>query len=223
MPKEMPSSALITAAGLSTRMGTGRKKELELIDGISVLARAIAAFIEAGCFSHVAVSYPTGERDAFERSLENHNSLNNILFVEGGNTRQESVFHALLALERFSPHYVLIHDGSRPWLTTPLVMRVLDGTKRYGACIPVVNPVDAPKRINAEGVIIDHLDKGEYTCAQTPQGFTFREIISAHRMARENNRMYPDDAQAYHAAIGPVHTVPGEPDNVKITYMRDLP
>ena len=214
-------SALITAAGASTRMGTGKKKELELISGISVLARAVAPFIETGFFSHIVITHSRGDRKAVELLLGNLNV--DCILVEGGDTRQQSVYNGLLALKDLAQKYLLIHDGSRPWITRLLIGQVLDGAIRYGACIPVVPPVNALKRISENGTVVDHLEKDNHACAQTPQGFKFLEILQAHIAAKEADRTYSDDAQAYDVAIGPVHTIPGDPSNIKITYRHDLP
>ena len=129
------SSALITAAGASARMGTGRKKELELIDGVSVIERAVAPFIETDFFSHIVITHSRGDREAIKLILGNMGSSVDCIFVEGGDSRQQSVYNGLVALEDLAQRYLLIHDGSRPWITPLLIRQVLDGTIRYGACM----------------------------------------------------------------------------------------
>ena len=150
MPRKImdANSALITAAGASTRMGTGEKKELELIDGMSILARAVAPFIETDIFSHIVITHSHGNRETVELILGNMDASVDWILVEGGDTRQQSVYNGLLALEDLAQRYLLIHDGSRPWITPLLIRQVLVGTIRYGACIPVVPPVNALKRIS---------------------------------------------------------------------------
>ena len=58
--------------------------------------------------------------------------------------------------------------------------------------------------------------------AQTPQGFVFTSILKAYRTAGNEGRSVVDDAEVYSAYIGPVFTVPGDRQNVKITYQEDL-
>lgn len=216
-------SALITAAGASTRMGTGKKKELELIDGLPVIAWALRAFLESNLFGFFVITYPRTERDAVARSLTCVKDIRDIVLVEGGDSRQQSVYNGLVALDNLAQRYVLIHDGSRPWIAPILIRQVLEGAIQFGACIPVVQPVDAVKRIASDGTITDHVQRAEYVSAQTPQGFAYQEILNAHRAAADANMTYPDDAQAYHESIGPVHAIDGDPANVKITYGHDLP
>ncbi len=213
------TAAVITAAGKSTRMG-GAKKELAVIDGTPVLKRAVSAFVGNGAFHTIVITFPPDGESSL-RSVCDDVSID-IIWVPGGQTRQESVFNALSALTGLSPEYVLIHDAARPWVSQELITSVLQGTREYGACIPVVPHVDAPKRIDSDGIILNHLERTTEVGAQTPQGFRFTEILEAHRKARAAGREYPDDAEAYHHAIGNVHTVTGDPANRKITFRHDI-
>jgi 2-C-methyl-D-erythritol 4-phosphate cytidylyltransferase len=60
--------------------------------------------------------------------------------------------------------------------------------------------------------------------AQTPQGFAFPEILSAHEQASQKERAeeYTDDAEVWGEFCGPVAVVPGSPENRKITFPEDL-
>ncbi|MBN1685105.1 MAG: 2-C-methyl-D-erythritol 4-phosphate cytidylyltransferase [Spirochaetales bacterium] len=197
----------------------GVKKELALIDGVPVLLKTARVFAGCGKIGHIVITHPpgdTGLQAVFEREdLE-------IIWAPGGETRQESVYHGLLALERHAPEYVLIHDAARPWVTCELINAVLEGAREHGACIPVVSHINAPKQLNGAGEIIGHLDRAFVVGAQTPQGFRYSEILRAHEAARRNSVEYPDDAEAYHNAIGSVFAVPGDPDNRKITFRYDV-
>ncbi len=212
-------AVVITAAGRSTRMG-GRKKELEAVEGIPVIKKAVDTFKLIESIRKIVITFPPGgEHDL--KALFGH-TYSNLIWVPGGRSRQESVFHALSALTDYNPDYALIHDAARPWVTGELIEAVIQGAMEHGACIPVVSHVNAPKKIDDSGEICEHLNRALVVGAQTPQGFRFPEIYKAHEIARSNRKEYPDDAEAYHHAIGPVHAVPGDPVNRKITFRHDL-
>ena len=198
----------------------GVKKELALIDDVPVLKITADTFAGSGLFDRIVITHPPGADSSFRAALDGINL--DILWVAGGETRQESVYNALVALAEYSVDYVLIHDAARPWVTGALIKAVLEGTREFGACVPVVPHVNASKRIDGEGNISEHFDRFGVVGAQTPQGFRFSDILSAHQEARKLGKEYPDDAEAYHHAIGKVHTVPGDPVNRKITYRYDL-
>ena len=39
---------------------------------------------------------------------------------------------------------------------------------------------------------------------------------------REDQGNYIDDSEIWSVYVGPAHTVPGDPQNIKITYPQDL-
>jgi 2-C-methyl-D-erythritol 4-phosphate cytidylyltransferase len=211
-------AVVITAAGRSSRMG-GIKKELALIDGVPVLIKVARVFAGCGKIDRIVITHPPGD-NSLQTAFEKEDL--DIIWIAGGDSRQESVYKGLFALERHAPEYVLIHDAARPWVTSQLITSVLKGAVEHGACIPVVPQVNAPKQMSHTGEIIDHLDRVFVVGAQTPQGFRYAEILRAHETARQNAMEYPDDAEAYHHAIGSVFTVPGDPNNRKITFRYDL-
>lgn len=221
-PESPKFAAIITAAGSSFRMGTGRKKEFESIDGQPVLHHAAAAFLKCKHVGELIVTFGPGAENETRDAVAGLPTDAAISFVEGGETRQESVYRGLLQLEQLNPAFVLIHDGSRPWITPDLIHRVIAGTAAMGSCVPLVPSIDALKRVDKQGLIFEHVQKTEYLRAQTPQGFRYSDIIRAHREARVSGQVYSDDAEAYAKTIGAVFSISGDPENRKITYRYDL-
>jgi len=211
-------AAVITAAGASTRMGGKQKKEFLDLNGQPILARAIAPLAE---YCHpLAVTLPAGQIPSAGKLLKPY--FNDLILIEGGSMRSESVYLALKRLESYSPDIVLIHDGARPWASDSLVKRVIEETRNHGACIPVIGVTEAPKLVDREGFLVKNLKRSETKVAQTPQGFLFSAILKAHSAASRENSSYIDDAEVYSRHIGPVYTIPGEMKNKKITFPEDL-
>jgi len=203
-------------------MGNRIKKEYLILNGRSILSMAITPFVETGLFSNFVVTVPPGGEEAARRSLVGTGFEEMIIFQEGGETRQHSVFKGLLVLESRKPEYVLIHDGARPWVTRELIVEVLKKSEEYNACIPVVPPLDAIKTVDESGFIVSHLDRKNIRCAQTPQGFRYRDILEAHRKASTDGKEYPDDSEVYCTYCGRVAAISGDPANRKITFVFDL-
>jgi 2-C-methyl-D-erythritol 4-phosphate cytidylyltransferase len=216
------NGAIITGAGSSSRMGNGKKKEYLLLDNIPVLAKSVNAFQESGLFSVLVLTVPHNHIEAVEELLHPFCRLDNIVLIEGGTTRQESVWKGLRALEQSNIEYVLIHDAARPWIPIDLIRAVLTATEKYGACIPVIDICDAIVETDREGFIVRHLPKTDTRGVQTPQGFRFPEIFQAHNTARQTAGQYYDDAQIILEAGKKVFTIPGIPINKKITFPHDL-
>ena len=213
---------MITAVGTSLRMGGGLKKEYRLLRGTPVLVHAILPFLEGSSFYPVVVTVPVGDRTRSEALLSPHLDVSRLTLVEGGETRQQSVYRALKALQSDAPAYVLIHDGARPWLSRDLIDRVLESTRCHDASVPVVRVLDAMKELGQNDIIERHVFRERIVCAQTPQGFSFARLLSAHREASMRDYHCVDDAEVFAAFEGPVASVLGDVGNRKITYSHDL-
>ncbi|GAB4368675.1 MAG: bifunctional 2-C-methyl-D-erythritol 4-phosphate cytidylyltransferase/2-C-methyl-D-erythritol 2,4-cyclodiphosphate synthase [Spirochaetales bacterium] len=207
-------------------MGSSIKKEYLYIGNISVLEQCLRTFESTGLFTWYVVTVPSGgegkAREILSSWLQDPDHKEHTLFVEGAGTRQGSVRNGLLALQPYEPATVLIHDGARPWVRPQTIQRVFEGTLRSGACAPVIPLVDSIKRIDADGTILEHLDRSAFVGIQTPQGFRFPEILQAHLQAATDGREYLDDTEIYHRYIGKVETTDGDKTNRKITYWEDL-
>jgi 2-C-methyl-D-erythritol 4-phosphate cytidylyltransferase len=230
-------AAIICAAGSSSRMG-GTKKEYRFLNQVddegnplSVLGACVQIFSSINEIQHLVITVPDdpANGEAAARKIIPHYLLNNpsgprIHFVPGGANRQSSVYQALLFLQTIPPDYVLIHDGARPWLDSELIHRVINGMIPHKAVLPVMPSIETPKEIDDKGIVTRHLKRSTIVSAQTPQGFSFPEILAAHeKAAKQNQKEYTDDAEVWAEFVGPVSAVAGSPLNKKITFPDDLP
>lgn len=223
---------LITAAGSSQRMGDGQKKEFCFLNDKPVLVSSVEAFLKTSAFSYGLITCMPGTiektREIIDAHLDCKTLKKDIILCNGGADRQESV---CLGLERLlcdvpemnTDAYVLIHDGARPWVTPRLIQAVLEGSFQNRACAPVIPAVDAMKTINEKGIIQKHLKRSKTFGIQTPQGFLFRDIFYAHKLARNDGETYIDDTEIFNRYCKEVFTVMGDVENKKITYKNDIP
>ena len=234
-------AAILCAAGSSNRMG-GVKKEYLSLPGkpFTVLGAAFSAFAASPRIGPIVITVPPdGEGDALSalpaelRSSELR-SGERVLFASGGLTRRASVHNALLVLKPYAPSHVLIHDGARPWIKPCLIEKVIDAAIRFGAVIPALALLETPKELQrTEGApaeeaafIKRHLRRADICAAQTPQGFKYAEILTAHEKAAEREKRegfeYTDDAEVWGEFIGRVAVIPGDSENRKITFPEDI-
>ncbi len=219
------AAILITAAGSSSRFDIKQKKEFFPFYGETVLHHTIRPFLKLNIFSCFCVTIPKGFQKEARAALGKRivNILGErLILTEGGDTRQESVHLGLEALIKHSPELVLIHDGARPRITQDVIMAVYSKVLEHKAAAPIIPSVDAMKTLCADGTINNHLERAVTVGIQTPQGFNFPEILDAHRKAVNDGHLYIDDTEIYHQYCGTVYTVPGDPENTKITYYSDI-
>ena len=218
---------IITAAGSSTRIGGGIKKEYLPYKEGTVLSSCAETFLNA-CnrdfeITDFIVTCPKGGREDCEKALQagNVDCFDSIQIVEGADTRQKSVYKGLLAVKG-KPDIVLIHDGARPFISEELILSSLSAAQQFGAAVPGLTPTDTQKEINEEGFIVRHLVRSSLCAVQTPQCFDFSKLLDAHERAALDGREYTDDTEIWGSYCGPVKVVPGEVNNIKITYPADL-
>jgi len=226
-------AAIICAAGTSQRfadrMGNKKKEYLPLSGGssLTVLGAAVSAFFTCPEITPIviAVSSPEEAKASLPPELLEQDR---ILFASGGPSRRASVYNSLLLLEPHNPSHVLIHDGARPWIKPCLIEKIIEAAIKYGAVIPALPLVETPKELKQSGsseikFIERHLRRTQIYTAQTPQGFQFPQILSAHKKALEKeNYEYTDDAEVWGEFIGEVAVIEGDGENRKITFPGDI-
>ncbi|WP_407400377.1 2-C-methyl-D-erythritol 2,4-cyclodiphosphate synthase [Treponema sp.] len=226
-------SLVLAAAGSSTRVGLGKKKEYLEMKGGTVLSCAARIFLETADFSTVVIAIPKDGKEDAEKALFSDPRLHellehkNLFFVEGGSTRQSSVFKAIKAIPEKNS-IVLIHDAARPFVSEETIKKVIAAAERYGASVPAIAPVDTQKEISPDGTIKRHLVRKNLCAVQTPQAFILAPLLLCHEKAAEEDMEFTDDTEIWdnypEVTDGKkVFVVEGSKDNKKITFIQDIP
>ncbi len=141
----------------------------------------------------------------------------------GGTTRAETVLNGLEAMTNAvdAQDWVLVHDAARPCLTAALLDRLLDALEQdpVGGLLAV--PVaDTLKRANPEGRVAHTEPREGLWRAQTPQ--MFRHGMLRDALQAMGTAMPTDEAQAIEFLKKSPRLVPGDAQNLKVTYPEDL-
>jgi 2-C-methyl-D-erythritol 4-phosphate cytidylyltransferase/2-C-methyl-D-erythritol 2,4-cyclodiphosphate synthase len=215
------TAALIVAAGRGTRAGTGNlPKQFQPLDGKAMLAHTLDAFLNHDAIDVVQVVI--GSDDATQYHAVAPHTKKLLPPAIGGATRQRSVFAGLGALSRHAPTNVLIHDAARPFASAELISRVANALSEEEAVIPALPITATLKAVNELGVIASTVSRDGLHAAETPQGFRFSTILAAHEKTATERIDFTDDAAVAEWAGIPVHVVPGDPANVKLTSAADI-
>jgi len=174
-------AAVILAAGQGLRLGGDRPKQYQHIGGEPLLRHTVRAFISYGKISPIILVFPVGGKQALDIALGDLGQ--HVIAVEGGATRQQSALLGLRALQTFSPDYVHIHDGARPFVSHRLLDALVCSLTPQNGVIPGLSVTDTLKKIDAQGDIVATLDRHGIYQAQTPQSFPFATILAAHEKA----------------------------------------
>ena len=209
----MSIAALIVAAGSGSRHGGELPKQYQTLGGRTVLRRAVEGLQSHPDVTQIRVVIAPGHERLYAEAV------GDLLLqpaIIGGATRQESVRRGLEALaDGTPPRAVLIHDAARPLIDRHVIGRVLAALAHGPAAVAALPVVDTLRR---EGVGL--VDRAGLWQVQTPQGFDFDAILSAHRNAPDDSAT--DDATLAERAGLPITLVEGSMSNLKVTRPGDL-
>jgi 2-C-methyl-D-erythritol 4-phosphate cytidylyltransferase len=210
-------AAVIVAAGAGKRFG--EKKQFVRIAGKSLLSYALAPFMGNRRIEKIVLVVPPGVTRADLEGLPLARK-SRLSLVTGGRRRQDSVYEGLKELPGENG-IVLVHDGVRPLTSEMLLATLIAEAEKGHAVVPVVPVSDTLKEV-LEGKVVKTLERERIFCVQTPQAFPIPLIRRAHENAREKGLTSTDDAQLVEALGVPVHALPGDPVNIKVTTREDL-
>ncbi|MBE6580560.1 MAG: 2-C-methyl-D-erythritol 4-phosphate cytidylyltransferase [Ruminococcaceae bacterium] len=218
--KRPHTSAIIVAAGNSTRMGDGVSKQFLTLGGIPVLARTLLAFEATREIDEVVVVARAEDLSAVS-DLATANGITKLAaVVAGGATRAESVKNGFLHVHHLTK-FVAIHDGARCLVTPDMIERVLHAARRHKAATAACTVHDTVKVASRRGFIAKTVDRSTVYLATTPQVFS----ANLYRAALETVKdaaLLTDDNQLIEKLPYPVKLVDCGKDNIKITEPRDL-
>ena len=204
-------NAIIPAGGTSSRFGN-KNKLLEKIYDKEVIRYTIEAFEK----SEIDEIIICANINIIEELKEIFKNSQKVKIIEGGATRQESVFNGLKASEC---DYVLIHDGARPMISTDLINSAIEEVKKKKALTVATKTIDTIKEV-IDGKIVRTIDRAKLYNTQTPQAFEYNLIKDAHMKLYGKN--FTDDAGMLEELGQTVYILNGSYKNIKITTQNDI-
>jgi len=197
---------IVVAAGSSVRFG--EDKMLTMVAGRPLVAHTVAAVID-----HV-------DRCILVCRIGQMRVLTPLVpgadLVEGGPSRTASELAGLEAIGE-PAKLVGIHDGARPMVTADLIETLFGTAARVGGAVPVV-PASGPIVRQSDLVPVENA-----VIAQTPQVFRAEPLLAAYAAASVVGFEAQDTAAiARRFADVDIESVPGAPDNLKVTVPGDL-
>ena len=168
--KKYYTSAIIVAAGKSTRTSGNLPKQLVPIKGIPVVVRTMLAFEKCPLINEIIVVASHEQIKEYENFRREYGIKKLSAVTVGGETRSDSVEAGFRAVSS-KCEFVAIHDGARCLIKPEDIERVVKSAFRYGAAIIASRSTDTLKKVDEKGVITDTVDRKSVMRAQTPQVF----------------------------------------------------
>ena len=217
-----PTSAIIAAAGSSTRMGGIVTKQHLLVRGIPVAVRSLLAFEECSLINEIILVAREDEIPLYRDYREKYKISKLKKIIPGGSTRQESV---LRGFEAVNPQakFVAIHDGARCLVSVEMIEQVCIAAYRNRAAIAATQSRDTVKiAVKNKKFVESSPDRDLVWLAQTPQVFYVPLYRAAAYSAKEEGFNATDDSQLVERIKNPVKLVECGRENIKITTPDDI-
>lgn len=211
----MSTYAIIVAAGSGTRAGGEVPKQYQIIGDQPVIAHTVQAFLNHPQIDGVTVVIGKDHGQYFQNALSGFDLPAPVF---GGDTRQQSVFNGLQSIADINPDSVLIHDAARPFISAQVIDNVISALEQVECSIPAVEVVDTITQVE-KNLITGKLNRSTLRAVQTPQGFNFNAIYTAHKTAADaGDTTATDDS----ALMSSVTVVQGDCANIKLTTASDI-
>ncbi len=214
---------IIVAGGRGSRFGGPTPKQYCPVAGRPLLAWSIMALQTAELIDSVVVVIPPGDDALFREAVAPFCPADKLAaVVSGGSERSDSVLAGLDAVDP-AVDVVAVHDGVRPLASRGLVNRLVEEARKGRCTVPGIPPRGTIKQCSADHRVTTTLDRRELVEVQTPQVFPRSTLVSAYQSLRPGQTsQFTDDSMVVEAAGNPVWVVPGEPWNIKVTYLEDM-
>ena len=213
------TSAIIVAAGESTRMGYNMSKQLIPLCGRPAIEYAIRAFQECELIDEIIVVARPRDIDDIAHTAFNFRKVMSV--VAGGSDRSASVRKGISAASKRATHYA-IHDGARILITDAEIKRVLTEAFECGAATLGTPVTDTVKVVSDDMSILSTPERSSLYSVQTPQVFKKEIYNRAMENALECDLSVTDDCAMVEAIGERVKVVRGEYSNIKLTTPADI-
>jgi len=210
--------ALVPCAGVGERAGAGGPKQYVALHGQALVAHTLAALAAVPRLEATLVVLAPGDAQ-FEQRVPGFAG-----WVErcGGASRAQSVangLEALLARGARADDWVLVHDAARCLLRPEWVERLIDACEDDAVGGLLALPLADTLKQELGGRVAATVDRAGKWAAQTPQMFRLGLLRRALAQAGPG---VTDESSAVEALGLAPKLVPGEIENLKVTWPADL-
>ena len=218
--------ALVLSGGTGARMGLDVPKQYQRIAGKPVIVHTLEQFEKFSEIDGVIVAAcAEWEQQILEWKITY--ALSKLRGIApAGPDRQQSIRNGLRAAEplmKGRPGGVIIQDAARPLTSQDLLARLIQALEEAPAGMPVL-PITDTTYTSRDGQWVDGLlDRSTLFAGQAPEAFDYWAYRKLYEEAPvEILSSMSGSCQLPCSKGWKVKMIPGEPENLKITYAADL-
>lgn len=219
--------ALLTAAGVGSRMGQDIPKQFLHVDNKPLIVYTMEAFQKHPSIDAIiCVTLPNWIEVVRAYAMQ-YKITKLKWIVPGGETGQESIHNGLLKIKEEYPDEdvtMMIHDGNRCLVTSQIISESLAVYKNHGSAVAAIPCVEAVF-VSEDGGFTSEVSIPRETLyrTQTPHTYDLSKLLWAHEEAAKRGITNTAASCTLMQALGEkVYFSRGSEKNLKITTMDDF-
>lgn len=215
-------TAIVLAAGKGSRMHSDIPKQYMKLHGKEVIYYSLRAFQESNVDNVILVTRQEDISFCKNDIVDKYGFTKVRNVIAGGDERYWSVMKGLESAA--GTDYVLIHDGARPFISQEMIRNSMEEVVKCGACTLGVPAKDTIKVVDKDNYGIDTPDRRTLWQVQTPQSFSYNELLKAYeKMKLDNSSAITDDTMIMEIYMNKKSKlIMGDYRNIKITTPEDI-
>ncbi|MGD8305767.1 MAG: 2-C-methyl-D-erythritol 4-phosphate cytidylyltransferase [Ignavibacteria bacterium] len=217
----MKTYAIIPAGGKGIRSGKDTPKQYLKFKGKELIVYTLEVFQESKLINAIVISAESKYFDLLQNLKERYKLTKITSIVEGGDSRQDSVFNGIKSINGVSKDdLIVVHDAARPLLPQSVLANAIEEAKSKGNALVCVKAKDT--LIKGDTYVENYVDRNEIYYVQTPQIFPYSVMNKAMLNAERNKFTGTDESMLVRQIGEKVNIVEGSVYNFKVTTTEDL-
>ena len=216
----MKRIVIIPSGGKGQRVGESLPKQYIKINGKELLYYTLKVFQDSPEIDEIVLAAQCEYFPLIENLAESNSLTKLINIVEGGSTRQESVYKGLLSLKPVNNPTIIVHDAVRPFLTFSILSEGIRTAEKEGAAVTAIPATDT--LLSGHNYVSEYLNRTGIFYVQTPQIFKYDIIKYSFDKAQKEGFEGTDESMIVKNAGYKIKIINGSPLNMKITTKDDF-
>lgn len=216
----MKTAAIIPAGGKGTRTDLEIPKQFYKVDNKELIVYTLEVFQKSSQIDEIIIAAIPDWIEKLNELSDKYSLTKVSKIVNGGITRQDSVYNALTSKQFGENDIIVVHDAARPLLTQEILDRTIEAAKTEGTAVTAIKAKDS--LFNGNTLVNAYLERENVYYAQTPQVFRYDILREAFKKAQIDKFIGTDESMLVLRNGNAVKIVKGSTRNFKVTDREDL-
>jgi 2-C-methyl-D-erythritol 4-phosphate cytidylyltransferase len=216
----IPAGGKGLRAGITFRKGIATPKQYLKVNGKEIIVYTLQTFQKNKSVDKIIIAAEPEYFNLLKRLIKKYKLQKVTLIVEGGATRQDSVYNAVLAVNAKPNDLIIVHDAARALLPDDVLCNAIVAAKKNNNALVCIKAKDT--LVKASEVVKEYINRDDVYYVQTPQIFKYKDLLTALNKAAKEKFIGTDESMLIKRGGKKVNIVEGSIFNFKITTKEDV-